>query len=441
MAGNSHPVRVDTRLVLRIYAAFAMTGGALVAAWGSMLLAPNPGESPWFRASLVRVLGALVFASGCSALALAGVEDPESRRRGIGWFAVGHAALALVVAIQVNAIPAWDSTLGVIAGTAAAAAALFFAHAWQYGENHDGRTGSLLTLLGGDAASATQRLRSEYERRIEAAAAQEERHRLARDLHDSVKQQLFAIHTAAATAEARFEREPAGARAAIGQVRSSAREAMAEMDAMLQGLRAAPLENTGLVEALKQACEALAFRTGAAVDFLPGSLPPNESLLPGAHDAVFRVAQEAFSNIARHARATRVRVEIDRAGHGLRLAIEDNGAGFDQSQPRHGSGLANMASRAVEFGGQLEVTSRPGEGTCIGLFIGSSEADPDDAQYHLHRAVGFGIVLALFTAFTLGIHDSQMLIFNVPLALIVLLQTVQEYLAFRRLRVPRGSAR
>jgi signal transduction histidine kinase len=441
MTPNNSPVRVDTRLVLRIYAAFAMTGGALMAAWGAMLLAPDPGESPWFRASLVRVLGASVFASGCSALALAGVEDPESRRRGIGWFAVGHGALALVVAIQVDAIPAWNSTLGLIAGTAATAAAIFFAHAWQYGENHDGRTGSFLTLLGGDAASATQRLRSEYERRIEAAAAQEERHRLARDLHDSVKQQLFAIHTAAATAQERFEGDAGGARAAIDQIRASAREAMAEMDAMLQGLRAAPLENTGLVEALKQACEALAFRTGAAVDFVPGSLPPNESLLPGAHDAIFRVAQEAFSNIARHARATRVRVEIDRAGHGLRLAIEDNGAGFDQSQPRHGSGLANMASRAVEFGGQLEVRSRPGEGTCIGLFIGSSEADPGDAQYHLHRAIGFGILLALFAAFTVEFCDSQMLILNVPIALIVLLQTVQEYLAFRRLREQRGPAR
>jgi hypothetical protein len=152
-------------------------------------------------------------------------------------------------------------------------------------------------------------------------------------------------------------------------------------------------------------------------------------------------AQEAFSNIARHARAARVRAEIDRAGLGLRLAIEDNGAGFGQSQPRRGSGLANMASRAVEFGGQLEVTSRPGEGTCIGLCIGGSDANPGDAQYHLHRAIGFGILLALFAAFTLGMRDSQMLILNVPIALIVLLQTVQEYLDYRRLRELKGTGR
>ena len=63
---------------------------------------------------------------------------------------------------------------------------------------------------------------------------------------------------------------------------------MGEMDAMLQGLRAAPLENVGLVEALKQACEALSFRIGARVDFVPGRIPSSLALPPGAQDAVFR---------------------------------------------------------------------------------------------------------------------------------------------------------
>lgn len=77
------------------------------------------------------------------------------------------------------------------------------------------------------------------------AASQEERHRLARGLPDSVKQQLFVIQTAAATPQTRFDGDSQGAREAIAQVRTSAREAITEMQAMLDQLRAAPLENTG----------------------------------------------------------------------------------------------------------------------------------------------------------------------------------------------------
>jgi signal transduction histidine kinase len=82
-------------------------------------------------------------------------------------------------------------------------------------------------------------LRLQYEEQIREAARQEERVRLARDLHDAVKQQLFAIQAAAATVEARFDTDAAGARQALEQVRSSSREALTEMEVMLDQLQAA----------------------------------------------------------------------------------------------------------------------------------------------------------------------------------------------------------
>ena len=153
-------------------------------------------------------------------------------------------------------------------------------------------------LFGTRKTRAVQPLRSRYEQEIRRAAAQEERNRLARDLHDSVKQQLFVIQTAAATAQERFHNDPTGAHDAIDAVRRAAREALGEMEAMLEGLNANPLENTGLVEALKKQCEALGYRTGAQVSCECGPLPASETLPPGTHQAIFRTAQEALANVA-----------------------------------------------------------------------------------------------------------------------------------------------
>lgn len=91
-------------------------------------------------------------------------------------------------------------------------------------------------------SGAMDALRSQYEEHIQQAARQEERTRLARDLHDAVKQQVFVIQTAAATIEARFESDATGAKGALEQVRRAAREAMTEMDAMIEQLQAAPVE-------------------------------------------------------------------------------------------------------------------------------------------------------------------------------------------------------
>ena len=184
------------------------------------------------------------------------------------------------------------------------------------------------SLFGDPRELPTPELRSTYEEQIRAAAAQEERNRLARDLHDSIKQQIFVIQTAAATAQARSGADPNGAARALEQVRSSAREAMVEMEVMLDQLRAAPLGNTGLVEALKKLCEAVKYRSGSGGHHLKhGELPSHEAFPPGSQDALFRIAQEALSNAARHARASRIEVSLEASAVSLQLRVNDDGRG------------------------------------------------------------------------------------------------------------------
>ncbi|MEZ4737202.1 MAG: Clp protease N-terminal domain-containing protein [Caldilineaceae bacterium] len=140
---------------------------------------------------------------------------------------------------------------------------------------------------------------------------QAERNRLARDLHDSVKQQLFSISISAAAVRERLENDPAGAVAALADVQQSAQAAMVEIDALLHQLSPAPLATIGLIEALREQCEALGYRTGAAVTTTFGTLPPTDRLPTGTQEAIFRMAQEALSNVARHARANEVQVQLE----------------------------------------------------------------------------------------------------------------------------------
>lgn len=204
---------------------------------------------------------------------------------------------------------------------------------------------------------------------IGEAAAQEERNRLARDLHDSIKQQLFSINVSAAAAQERWDRDPEGARAMLADVRRSAKEAMVEMQALLHQLRPEALTSTGLVEALREQCEALGYRTGAEVTLELGEPLADDHLLPGSQETLFRVAQEALSNIARHARARKVRVWMGRDGGAARIWIRDDGQGFDPGPEASGMGLRNIKERTKSLRGNATVASEPGAGTTVDVWI------------------------------------------------------------------------
>jgi len=158
------------------------------------------------------------------------------------------------------------------------------------------------------------------------------------------------------------------------------------MEAMLDQLRATPLNGAGLVDVLARQCEALQFRTGAAVHFTHGPLPPNDALAPGAHQALFRVAQEALANIGRHARATEVTVSLNVDADGFTLDVQDNGAGFDPSAAPSGMGITNMRARTDELGGTLVIAPRSGGGTRVRCSVPCALlGDRDEARRHMRN--------------------------------------------------------
>jgi signal transduction histidine kinase len=438
MNTNSYNDAIDTRIVFRIYAAMAWLAGGVLLLVGPYFFPLELVGFPRAGGLVARITGAVLIGAGCFAWPLSTVDDPEARRRALGWWAAGHLQVLSMTAVGVmGRVGEPGPGIQVALGALLTATLLL----WHFNRTADGVPLSGLpshtSLLGDPAQASVLRLRSTYEEQIRAAAGQEERNRLARDLHDSVKQQIFAIQTSAATAQARFASDPSGASAALEQVRDSAREAMAEMEAMLDQLRAAPLENVGLVEALKKQCEALRFRTGAEVGVTIGELPPSSSLPPGAQAVVFRVAQEALANIGRHARPTRVTVTLDSTDRSVQLRIDDNGVGFDPGQLGVGMGLGNMRSRAASVGGTLAVTTQPGNGTLVRLSVPRAAPETDDIGYYRRRVVSSSILFILWTALTVWMafgQSSATLVWNLPADAFMAVLFGRAILAYVRVR-------
>lgn len=331
------------------------------------LLTLHAWDLPAARDAAVRLTGALLGGLAVTLLCLVPMTAPEVRRR----IATGLFVTNMFLFFWMIAFLASPYSLLLIAilwgASVILARRLHVYDGW----------GSFAFSRGG--------LQQRWQEEIREAAAQQERNRLARDLHDSIKQQLFSIRVASATVEARWDSDPQGAREALTHVRKSAYEATAEMQALLHQLRPEALANAGLVEALREQCEALGYRTGAQVEIEIGELPADEQLPPTSPEALFRIAQEALANVARHARAGRVRVRLGvagrEAGRALELVVWDDGKGFDLPQAGSGMGLRNMRDRLQPFGGSLDIESTPSAGTRLRarLPLGSS-ADGDTRE-------------------------------------------------------------
>ncbi len=233
--------------------------------------------------------------------------------------------------------------------------------------------------------SLTINLREQALQQAREAAALAERNRIARELHDSIKQQIFSISASAAAAQALWQDENAeSARAAIEDIQHSAKEAQVEMQALLQQLRPAPLENTSLIEALRIQAQALSFRIGAQVHVDLAALPQNERLLPGTQETIFRLVQEAFANVARHARARTVWLTLHATEQTMNVEVRDDGQGFDTTHVQAGMGLTNLRERTQELHGSIEISSQPGGGTTVLISIPLLEALRSPAE-EAHR--------------------------------------------------------
>jgi signal transduction histidine kinase len=226
----------------------------------------------------------------------------------------------------------------------------------------------LLHLLAAHAAIALVNARL-YERSRELSIM-EERHRIARELHDSVTQKLFSLRLTADATAALLQRDPPLAAAQVDTVRRLAAEATDELRSIVVGLQPADLAGDGLDVALRKQAELLDRVHGAEVRFRGCPVP---RMATGREEAVYRIAQEALHNALRHASPRRVEIELSSRDGEMLLTVSDDGHGFDPAEAstraRRRLGLASMHDRARAAGGRLTVDSRPGAGTTVRMAV------------------------------------------------------------------------
>jgi two-component system, NarL family, sensor histidine kinase LiaS len=194
-------------------------------------------------------------------------------------------------------------------------------------------------------------------------AALETRNRFARDLHDSVKQQVFATSFQIAAARALIEKDAKAAASHLMQAEELARQAQSELNVLIQEMRPVALEGKGLPAALRDYVENWSRRVEIPAEV---HLRGEREIPLEVEQALFRVAQEALANVARHSGADNVEVDLIYTADSLTLRVADDGRGFDPAKdPGEGFGLQSMRERLGKLGGRVEVESAPGEGTVI----------------------------------------------------------------------------
>jgi signal transduction histidine kinase len=230
-----------------------------------------------------------------------------------------------------------------------------------------GEPGRWAVQSAGDVAVATPDGHADEAIRAMVAAHEQERRRIARDLHDVIGQALTAVKLNLES----LRRDTAG-RPSDGDLRRSIAivdQAMRDTRDIAVDLRPAILDDLGLVAAIRWYLARQGRLVGYRTSFVADAIPVR--LNGDAESACFRVLQEALTNVARHAHASRVRVELRRRSTEIVLVVEDNGAGFDVLRlgRRRGSGptlgLTGMSERMSTVGGSIELTSSPGLGTRI----------------------------------------------------------------------------
>ncbi len=198
-------------------------------------------------------------------------------------------------------------------------------------------------------------------------AQEDERARLARELHDDLTQRLARL----AIDAGRAEQEGGGSRAeaTMRLVREGLVRLSEDVHALSYRLHPSLLEDLGLADALQVECDRFGSLSGIAVDLALRDVP--QPVSRGAALCLFRVAQEALRNVDRHARARAVEVRLQGLDGGLQLAVQDDGVGFDPAavRERRSLGHASMRERVHLAGGELDIESAPGQGTTIVAWV------------------------------------------------------------------------
>lgn len=208
-----------------------------------------------------------------------------------------------------------------------------------------------------------------YASTLESLTISRERNRVARELHDTLAHTLSSLTVQLETIKAYWERDPQAARAMIETALMASRGGLQETRRALDALRASPIDDFGLRIALNDMVESIAEVANIQLELLvPEELP---LLDPASEQAIYRIAQEAVTNVAHHAQAQRVAVQLSYTDQALLMRVQDNGCGFDMQQGQQAGhfGLAGMHERARLIGAHLKMTSAFGAGTLIELTL------------------------------------------------------------------------
>ncbi len=228
------------------------------------------------------------------------------------------------------------------------------------------------------AVQEREALRGELYRQV-VTARERERQRLARELHDSAAQTLTALGLGLAAVAENLSTHPERVSAQLHELRPLSSQALQEIHDLIADLRPSLLDNLGLVTALRSQTQAFEKRTAITATFAVRG--PRRRLAPEVEMTVFRIAQEALNNVARHAQANRVAVRLVFGVEVVCVRVRDNGRGFDTAvaldtrlKERQTWGLLGMQERVALVGGSFLIRSRPGAGTmvqaCIPLVVG-----------------------------------------------------------------------
>lgn len=211
----------------------------------------------------------------------------------------------------------------------------------------------------------------EAEREEHGAAAldvmtrhEQERQRLAAELHDGVSQRVVSLAFQLSAAAQALREDPGFAERCLQAARRLAEEALVEIAAAVRGLRPPALDDLGLPAALEGLARDMA---GATVHVRS----PGRDVPAPVQTALYRVAQEALQNVVKHASATSVAITLDVGERWTRLRIDDDGTGFDPSARSGGYGLRGMAERIQALGGEVRIHSRPKQGTTVSVVVPS----------------------------------------------------------------------
>jgi signal transduction histidine kinase len=210
---------------------------------------------------------------------------------------------------------------------------------------------------------------AQLRQRAERAAVLEERHRLARELHDSVTQSLYSLTLLAETSRRSAQAQDLeSVTNYVGRLGEVAQQALKEMRLLIYELRPPVLEQEGLAGALQQRLDAVEGRAGVEARLL---IEDGDQLDARVEDALYRIAIEALNNALKHAAATSVTVHVCAEQGGVQMEISDDGRGFDAQATgeRGGMGLGTMRERTEQLGGVFEIVSAPGEGTTVRVWL------------------------------------------------------------------------